>query len=79
MPLPRPPRGALRFEDVRFHYPTRFDAPALAGLTLDVRPGETVAVVGPAGVFPAGGAAGGALSGAGGAGANGLCIIEWEG
>jgi ATP-binding cassette subfamily B protein len=47
--LPEPPRGALRFDDVRFHYPTRPDAPALHGFSLDVRPGETVAVVGPSG------------------------------
>ncbi|PAX09729.1 ABC transporter transmembrane domain-containing protein [Sphingomonas lenta] len=47
--LPEPPLGALRFDDVHFHYPTRRDAPALHGVTLDVRPGETVAVVGPSG------------------------------
>ncbi|HET6804258.1 MAG TPA: ABC transporter transmembrane domain-containing protein, partial [Frateuria sp.] len=47
--LPRPVRGALRFEQVGFHYPTRPDAPALHDFTLDVRPGETVALVGPSG------------------------------
>jgi len=47
--LPRPLRGALRFDDVSFHYPTRPDAPALHDFTLDVRPGETVALVGPSG------------------------------
>lgn len=39
----------LRFDDVVFHYPTRPDQAALRGVTLDVRPGETVAVVGPSG------------------------------
>ena len=48
-PLPVPVRGALRFEGVSFHYPTRPDDPALDGLDLDVRPGETVALVGPSG------------------------------
>ena len=47
--LPRPVRGALRFEHVGFHYPTRPDAPALHDFTLDIRPGETVALVGPSG------------------------------
>lgn len=47
--LPRPVRGALRFEDVGFHYPTRPDAPALHHFNLDIRPGETVALVGPSG------------------------------
>ncbi len=47
--LPRPSRGALTFEDVRFHYPTRRDVAALNGFSLDVKPGETVAVVGPSG------------------------------
>ncbi|MBS7455589.1 ABC transporter transmembrane domain-containing protein [Coralloluteibacterium stylophorae] len=48
-PLPRPVRGALAFEDVRFFYPTRPDTPALADFDLAVRPGETVALVGPSG------------------------------
>jgi ATP-binding cassette subfamily B protein len=42
-------RGALRFEDVSFTYPSRPDAPALSALTLDIQPGETVALVGPSG------------------------------
>ncbi|WP_323041889.1 ABC transporter transmembrane domain-containing protein [Gemmobacter sp.] len=48
-PLPRPVQGAIRFEDVGFRYPTRPDTSALAGVSLDVRPGETVALVGPSG------------------------------
>ncbi|RVT53999.1 ABC transporter transmembrane domain-containing protein [Rubrivivax albus] len=51
-PLPLPPAhggSAVRFEDVRFHYPSRPKQAALDGFTLDVRPGETVALVGPSG------------------------------
>lgn len=44
-----PPAGALRFEHVVFRYPTRPDAPALSDFTLDIAPGETVALVGPSG------------------------------
>ncbi|MEC5388104.1 ABC transporter transmembrane domain-containing protein [Uliginosibacterium sp. H3] len=49
LPLPLPPRGEVSFEAVNFHYPTRPDTPALADLSLTVRPGETVALVGPSG------------------------------
>ena len=48
-PLPSPGRGAIRFERVSFHYPSRPDTRALDGFDLDVRPGETVAFVGPSG------------------------------
>ncbi|WP_199097913.1 ABC transporter transmembrane domain-containing protein [Dyella sp. ASV21] len=48
-PLAKPLRGALRFEQVGFHYPSRPDAPALYDFDLDIRPGETVALVGPSG------------------------------
>jgi ATP-binding cassette subfamily B protein len=44
-----PIRGALRFEDVRFHYPSRPDRAALDEFSLDIRPGETIALVGPSG------------------------------
>jgi ATP-binding cassette subfamily B protein len=47
--LPRPISGALHFENVSFHYPTRPDTAALYDFTLDVHPGETVALVGPSG------------------------------
>ncbi|UWQ22597.1 ABC transporter transmembrane domain-containing protein [Jannaschia sp. W003] len=39
----------LRFEGVRFHYPSRPSVAALEGVDLHVRPGETVALVGPSG------------------------------
>jgi len=47
--LPQGGRGQIAFEDVHFHYPTRPDAAALAGVSLTIRPGETVALVGPSG------------------------------
>jgi ATP-binding cassette subfamily B protein len=42
-------RGAVSFEHVSFRYPSRPDAWALADFSLDVREGETVAIVGPSG------------------------------
>ncbi|HET6553950.1 MAG TPA: ABC transporter transmembrane domain-containing protein [Dyella sp.] len=48
-PLAKPVQGALRFDSVSFHYPTRRDAPALHEFDLSIRPGETVALVGPSG------------------------------
>jgi ATP-binding cassette subfamily B protein len=39
------PRDGIRFEDVGFTYP-RAEQPALAGVTLHVRPGESLALVG---------------------------------
>jgi ATP-binding cassette subfamily B protein len=48
-PLPRPPRGEVRFDKVSFRYPSRPDALALADFSLEVKPGETVALVGPSG------------------------------
>ncbi|MGK2740628.1 ABC transporter transmembrane domain-containing protein [Tepidicaulis sp. LMO-SS28] len=47
--LAEPGRGEVRFENVQFSYPTRPDVSALTGFSLDVKPGETVAIVGPSG------------------------------
>ncbi|WP_420022867.1 ABC transporter transmembrane domain-containing protein [Cereibacter azotoformans] len=47
--LPRPAKGEIRFEGVRFRYPARPEVSALDGVDLEVRPGETVALVGPSG------------------------------
>ncbi len=47
--LPRPTHGAVSFRNVGFRYPTRPDAAALNGFSLDVNPGEAIALVGPSG------------------------------
>lgn len=47
--LPRPVAGEIRFEDVSFRYPARPEVSALDGISLTIRPGETVALVGPSG------------------------------
>jgi len=49
LPLPKPARGEVAFEDVGFHYPARPDQSALEQFSLAVKPGETVAIVGPSG------------------------------
>jgi ATP-binding cassette subfamily B protein len=43
------PRGRVTFENVDFRYPSRPDFKALNNFSLDVEPGETVALVGPSG------------------------------
>ncbi|MDP3842006.1 MAG: ABC transporter transmembrane domain-containing protein [Oxalobacteraceae bacterium] len=52
-PLPLPPRAAvgsaLALKDVSFHYPSRPLTDSLSQLTLEIEPGETVALVGPSG------------------------------
>ncbi|AZB55940.1 ATP-binding cassette domain-containing protein [Cereibacter sphaeroides] len=47
--LSRPVKGEISFEGVRFRYPARPEVSALDGIDLVVRPGETVALVGPSG------------------------------
>jgi ATP-binding cassette subfamily B protein len=49
VPLPARVRGAVAFENVTFRYPSRPETAALSELNLTVRPGETVALVGPSG------------------------------
>ena len=41
--------SSVRFDQVTFHYPSRPAQAALRDFSLDVRPGETVALVGPSG------------------------------
>lgn len=52
-PLMLPPRtangAALSLQHVAFHYPSRPQTAALSDLSLDIRPGETIALVGPSG------------------------------
>ncbi|WP_031230367.1 ABC transporter transmembrane domain-containing protein [Asticcacaulis sp. YBE204] len=47
--LPDPARGEIVFRDVDFAYPARPDQRVLKGFSLDVKAGETVALVGPSG------------------------------
>ncbi len=47
--LPARPGGAVCFDNVTFHYPTRPDFKALNGFSLEVKSGEAVALVGPSG------------------------------
>ena len=47
--LPQPQQAALRFEQVTFRYPARPETDALDNITLDIAPGESVALVGPSG------------------------------
>jgi ATP-binding cassette, subfamily B, bacterial MsbA len=50
VPLPKPVRGDVEFRDVRFRYHTGNEhAPTLEHLSLHIRPGEIIALVGPSG------------------------------
>ncbi|MBT6588544.1 MAG: ATP-binding cassette domain-containing protein [Rhodospirillaceae bacterium] len=48
-PLPAMGSVAISFRDVTFQYPSRPELPALKDFSLDVAPGETIALVGPSG------------------------------
>ncbi|KIC46921.1 ABC transporter [Ruegeria sp. ANG-S4] len=48
-PLPDPVRGEIQFDDVTFRYPARPQRLALDRFNLSIKPGETVAFVGPSG------------------------------
>ena len=47
--FPMPAAGAIAFDNVTFHYPSRLDTPALHMFTLNAQPGEKLALVGPSG------------------------------
>jgi ATP-binding cassette subfamily B protein len=47
--LPTTSKGEIRFDDVTFNYPSRPEQSALHSFSLNVTPGETVALVGPSG------------------------------
>ena len=47
--MPDPSQGRVHFDGVTFHYPSRPDMPALVDFTLDIKAGETIALVGPSG------------------------------
>jgi ATP-binding cassette subfamily B protein len=48
-PLPHPGQAQIQFENVTFHYPSRMQTAALDAISLDIIPGESVALVGPSG------------------------------
>jgi ATP-binding cassette subfamily B protein len=48
-PAAGPVKGAVTLENVRFSYPTRKDIAVLKGISLDIRPGQKVALAGQSG------------------------------
>ena len=47
--LPTPAQGRLRLDAISFNYPSRPNDPALEQFSLDIKPGENIALVGPSG------------------------------
>jgi ATP-binding cassette subfamily B protein len=47
--MPRPGRGAVSFRSVSFRYPSRLEHAAVSDISLDIEPGDAVALVGPSG------------------------------
>jgi ATP-binding cassette, subfamily B, bacterial len=47
--LASPVRGAVKFDGVDFYYPARPEAAALRNVSLNIEPGQTIALVGPSG------------------------------
>lgn len=47
--MPKDIKGEIHFDNVTFHYPSKKDEAALSGFNLRVKPGETLALVGPSG------------------------------
>lgn len=41
--------GRIRFQQVSFSYPTRLDVPVLKEISMEIKPGEKIALVGPSG------------------------------
>jgi ABC-type bacteriocin/lantibiotic exporter with double-glycine peptidase domain len=46
---PKSIEGNIKFTDVKFKYPARPDVKVLNGLNLDIKAGQTTALVGPSG------------------------------
>jgi len=49
LPMHQAGGASLSLKDIHFHYPSRPDSPALSAISLNIRAGDTVAVVGPSG------------------------------